>query len=279
MKKVVFGGLGLAGVAALALLMTSAASAQQRDRTPVPPGTAPFLALEGPGASIGVTVTDQSGDSAGVLIESVQEGTPATRAGLQKGDVVLEFDGERTRSARQFTRLVRETPPGRSVRMTVMRGGSKRTLDITPEPRNSVTLQRFPQITGDALRVFPRDFNFNFDAQGFFNEGFFASGRRLGVAVSPLSDQLATYFGVKEGVLVSEVIENTPAASAGLKAGDVITAANGRGVQSTQDLTREVRDTQPGSTIELKVTRDRKELTLKATMPTRRPTTAGTLPI
>jgi S1-C subfamily serine protease len=78
---------------------------------------------------------------------------------------------------------------------------------------------------------------------------------------------------------VSEVIENTPAASAGLKAGDVITSANGRGVQSTQDLTREVRDTEPGSTIELKVTRDHKELTLKATMPTRRPTTAGTLPI
>lgn len=278
MKKVVFGGLGLAALAALALMLTPGASAQQRDRTPAPPLTAPFLALEGPGSSIGVTVTDQSGDNAGVLIESVQDGTPATRAGLQKGDVVLEFDGERTRSARQFTRLVRETPPGRSVKMTVMRGGSKRTLDIMPEPRDSVTLQRFPRVTGDAFRL-PRDFNFNFDAQGFFNEGFFASGRRLGVAVSPLSDQLAAYFGVKEGLLVSEVIENTPAASAGLKAGDVITAANGRSVQSTQDLTREVRDTEPGSTIELRVTRDRKETTLKATMPSRRPTTAGTLPI
>ena len=46
--------------------------------------------------------------------------------------------------------------------------------------------------------------------------------------VAPLSDQLAAYFGVKDGVLVSEVLENTPAASAGVKAGDVITAANGR---------------------------------------------------
>jgi S1-C subfamily serine protease len=278
MKKVVFGGLGLAVVAVLAFTVTSAVSAQQRDRTPVPPVVTRFPPLEGPGSSIGVTVTDQSGDTAGVLIESVQEGTPATRAGLQKGDLVLEFDGERTRSARQFTRLVRETPPGRSVRMTVLRGGSKRTLDITPENRNSASLRQFPRVTGDAFR-FPRDFNFDFDAQRFFNEGLFVSGRRLGVAVSPLSDQLAAYFGVKEGVLVSEVIENTPAASAGLKAGDVITSANGRGVQSTQDLTREVRDTEPGSTIELKVTRDHKELTLKATMPTRRPTTAGTLPI
>ena len=214
-----------------------------------------------------------------MVIDSVRDGTPATRAGLQTGDVVVEFDGERTRSARQFTRLVRETPPGRAVKMTVMRGGSKRTLDITPETRDSVTLQQFPRVTGDALRVFPRDFNFNFDAQGFVGESWFGSPRRLGVMVAPLSDQLATYFGVKDGVLVSEVLENTPAASAGLKAGDVITAANGRSVQSTADLTREVRDTEPGSAIELQVTRDRKETTVKVTMPQRRPATAGTLPI
>ena len=283
MKKVVFGGLALVTLAVVALMMTPGAAAQQRDRIPAPSvNPAPFLALEGPGASIGVTVADQSGDEAGVLIESVQDGTPATRAGLQKGDVVLEFDGERPRSARQFTRLVRETPPGRSVKMTVMRSGSKRTLDITPEPRDSVTLQRFPQITGDVRRAFPRDFSFNFDSQGFFGEGLFASGRRLGVMVAPLSDQLATYFGVKEGVLVSEVVENTPAASAGLKAGDVIVAANGRSVQSATDLTREVRDTEPGSTIELRVTRDRKETSVKVMMPQlpqRRPATAGTLPI
>ena len=278
MKKVVLSGLGLVALATVVIMMMPGAAAQQRDRSPVTVNPAPFLMLEGPGASIGVTVTDQSGDASGVMIESVEEGTPATRAGLQKGDVVLEFDGERTRSARQFTRLVRETPPGRSVKMTVMRGGSKRTLDITPEPRDSATLQRFPRITGDALRVFPRDFNFNFDAQGFFSEGF-GSGRRMGVMVAPLSDQLAAYFGVKDGVLVSEVLDNTPAASAGLKAGDVITAANGRAVQSSADLTREVRETEAGSAIELRVTRDRKETTVKVTMPQRRPATAGTLPI
>ena len=50
----------------------------------------------------------------------------------------------------------------------------------------------------------------------------------MGVSVGPLSDQLATYFGVKEGVLVSEVSSGTPAATAGIRAGDVITAVNGR---------------------------------------------------
>jgi S1-C subfamily serine protease len=281
MKKVLFGGLALAMLAAAAFMVMPGVAAQQRDRVPqTPVSPAPFLALEGPGSSIGVTVRDQSGD-AGVLIESVREGTPATRAGLQKGDVVLEFDGERTRSARQFTRLVRETAPGKAVKMTVLRDGSKRTLDITPESRDSVAVQRFPQVTGDAFRWFDRDFNFNFDGQRFFGENSNLSPRRLGVSVTPLSEQLAAYFGVKDGMLVSEVFENTPAASAGVKAGDVITAANGRSVESVMDLTREVRDTQPGSTLELRITRDRKETNLKVTMPSQRrqQTTAGTVPI
>jgi serine protease Do len=88
--------------------------------------------------------------------------------------------------------------------------------------------------------------------------------------VMPMTDQLASYFGVKEGVLVSEVIANTPAASAGVKAGDVITAVNGRSVMGPQDVVSEVRDVQSGGAIDLRVTRDRKELTLKATMPERR---------
>jgi serine protease Do len=278
MKKMVLGGLVVATLAAVASLMMPAAAAQQRDR----PALDRFLALEGPGSSIGVTVRDQSGDAGGVLVESVREGTPATRAGLQQGDVVVEFDGERTRSARQFTRLVRETAPGKPVKMTVVRNGSRRTVDITPESRDSVTLQQFPQITGDVLRARPRDFDFDFDPQVFFGEGFSLSPRRLGVSVMPMSDQLATYFGVKEGVLVSEVSSGTPAATAGIQAGDVITAANGREVLSSADLMREVRAADAGSTLELRLTRNRKEMTLKVTLPQRsqrRQPVTGTLPI
>jgi serine protease Do len=276
MKKLVFGGLAIATIGAAVFLSAPRAAAQPADRN-VPWS---LLLTDGPGSSIGITVRDQSSDAAGVMIESVREGTPATRAGLQKGDVIVEFDGERTRSARQFTRLVRETPSGRSVKMTVLREGSKRTLDITPESRDSAELRQFPRVPRDALRALPRDFNFQFDPQTFFGEGFYGSPRRLGISVAPLSDQLATYFGVKEGVLVSEVLANTPAAAAGLKAGDVITAANGRSVQSSADLMREVRESEPGTSLELRVARDRKETTVNVMMPAqRRPPTAGTLPI
>jgi S1-C subfamily serine protease len=102
----------------------------------------------------------------------------------------------------------------------------------------------------------------------------------MGVSVVPLSDQLATYFGVKEGVLVSEVTSGTPAATAGIQAGDVITAVNGRSVMSTGDLVREVRDAEPGSTLDVRLTRNHKELTLKVALPQRRQSPAvGTLPI
>jgi membrane-associated protease RseP (regulator of RpoE activity) len=56
----------------------------------------------------------------GVRIDEVEEESPAEKAGFQKGDVVTEFDGERVRSARQFTRLVSETPPGRQVTAIVI---------------------------------------------------------------------------------------------------------------------------------------------------------------
>jgi serine protease Do len=278
MKKVVIGGLALVLLAAVAFAIAPGTAAAQRGDRAVP--FPDVLALEGPGSSIGVTVRDQRGE-AGVLIESVREGTPATRAGLQKGDIVVEFDGEPARSARQFTRLVRETAPGRAVKMTVVREGSKRTVDITPETRDSVTVQQFPRIAGDVLRALPRDFDFNFDQRNFWNEGVFGSPRRLGVAVVPLSDQLATYFGVKDGVLVSEVSSGTPAATAGIQAGDVITAVNGRDVLSSADLLREVRDAEPGSTLDLRLTRNRKELNVKVMLPQQRrqAPAAGTLPI
>src|SRR5687767_5338202 len=121
MRKIVLGGLALASLAAIAMLIAPATGAQQRDGN-VPPFPDSILSLVGPGSSIGVIVRDQTSDPAGVLIEDVREGTPARRAGLEKGDVVVEFDNEPVRSVRQFTRVVRETAPGRAVKMTVLRG-------------------------------------------------------------------------------------------------------------------------------------------------------------
>ena len=261
MRKAIYAGGIVVALSAIALVYATRADAQDRPRFSFQGFDLPLV---GPGSSIGITVRDAD---SGVVVQEVRGDSPAFRAGLKQGDVVTQFDGERTRSAAQFTRLVRETPPGRSVKITVLRDGASQTMDISPEARDSDDI-RFPNLTRDLQRqlpVLPRDFNFDFSEPDFA----LFTPRRLGVTVTPLSDQLAAYFGVKQGVLVSEVSSGSPGEAAGLKAGDVITMVRGQAVSSSADVVRELRAAGDGANVEIRVTRDRKEVTLTAKMPER----------
>ena len=245
----------------------------------------------GSSASIGVGIRDVTSDDAakarlgqpsGVYIESVREGSPAAKAGVQTGDIVVDFDGERVRSASHFTRLVQESVPNREVTAVVVRGTSKQNLKISPDAGGGLNIlsnnarRELQDLRLDARR-------FNLDGNNLFRVAP-VNGATLGVTVSPLSDQLATYFGVKEGVLVSAVTANSPAAGAGVRAGDVITAINGQSVSSSGDITRALRD-RTGESAEISVMRDKKSLSLKATLPggtlrtPRTPSGRGGLPV
>ena len=98
----------------------------------------------------------------------------------------------------------------------------------------------------------PPGFNLRFDLPEIL------SGRRLGVTIDELTDQLAQYFGAKEGVLITSVTDGSAASRAGLKAGDVITSIDGRGVRSGDDLVRAVRDAKADE-VKVGIVRDRKE--------------------
>ena len=92
--------------------------------------------------------------------------------------------------------------------------------------------------------------------------------QRLGITATPLTNQLAEYFGVKDGgVLVSAVEERSPSATAGLKAGDVIIAIDGAPVRTPQDVAAAARRAAPGTVLDFRVARDRKETTLRVTVP------------
>ena len=93
------------------------------------------------GSQIGVSARDVAAEDmkklklsgqAGAIVEDVRSGSPASAAGLRTNDVIVEFDGERIRSARQLTRVVLETPQGREVRVEIMREGRRMEVDITP---------------------------------------------------------------------------------------------------------------------------------------------------
>ncbi len=246
----------------------------------VGPGDRRVIQLDGRGSQLGVMVSDVD-DATGVRVDTVEADSAAAKGGVKAGDVVVEFDGERVRSARQLTRLVQETPAGRAVKLTVRRGSDRQTLDVTPEAREAFAWHgRFgPEFERDversveqSLRNLPEQIepllNFRFDG------GIPAMGARgrLGVQVEGLSDQLATYFGVADGgVLVAGVTADSPAAKAGVKAGDVITKVNGEAVKDPGDLVQALGQVKDDGAVTLDVVRDRKATSLKATIEPRRP--------
>lgn len=276
MKKL-FGSAGAS--AAAAAVLSAAVTAVMMAVQPADAQEPRVIVRSLGSAAIGVSIRDVTGEDAvkakmaqpaGVYVESVVEGSPASKAGLQAGDIVIDFDGERVRSASHFTRLVHESVPNRQVAAVVVRGTSKQTVTVVPD-----TSGAFNVLSNNL----PRDLNLRLDTDAFRNR-VTAPGRNLGVTVSPLSDQLASHFGVKQGVLVSTVTSNSPAAAAGVRAGDVITAVNGQTVSSSADITRALRENNSGS-VDIVVTRDRKSLSLKATLPARttRPSGRGSLPV
>lgn len=277
MKNIKF-GLFVMGLA-LTVAGAVAVTAQDRDGRPSRPRPhTDVFSLRTGGAQLGVRVSDvDSHEPAGARIDEVAPESPAAKAGLQEGDLVVEYDGERVRSARQFTRLVQETPDGRAVKMLVERNGQRQTLEAVPEPPGMTWrfdrepgswkrdpeffLRRLPEFNFN-FEDFPRRFDFRIPDRG---SRFPAIRRRLGVTIQPLTPELEEYFGAKNGgVLVSSVAQNSPAAAAGLKAGDVITSIDGRPLTDSGDVMRQLSDRSGNVTIV--VVRDRKELTLRATL-------------
>ena len=113
------------------------------------------------GSRIGVSIRDvEDGDTknpkgvnAGVLVEEVSTDSPAEKAGIRKGDVIVEFDGERVRSVRQLTRLVQETAPGRTVGAILQRDGQRTTVSVTPRDDSSFSFRGLEDL-GDWGREF-----------------------------------------------------------------------------------------------------------------------------
>jgi serine protease Do len=213
--------------------------------------------------------------ASGVVVEEVNRESPAQTAGLKAGDVIVEYDGERVRSTRQFSRLVQETPAGRKVQASVVRDGQRVSINLEPQSFGKgryfdgfdslpELAQRWavppvpPAAPAPPAPPVPPAFRL-FDFDDWVGRG---SGR-LGVSVSDLQSQLADYFGVKDGVLVTSVTADSPAGKAGVKAGDVITTFNGSNVTSPSDLRTRASRLRDGEEFTLEVTRDKKSLTLK----------------
>jgi len=266
--------------------------AQQVAPAPPPPGEpamplppdAPqnFSFFMGGGSFLGVFAEDVSKENMsrynlrevrGVGITQVAKDSPAEKAGLRKDDVILKFDGENVTSTRKLTRLVSEVAPDQSVRLTISRGGSEQEVSVTIGKRNESinagagfrALQGLPGLmTPDG-----RGGNvWKWEGPGQGGDMVFAFGnnRRIGVSTMQLTKQLAEYFGIVEGqgVLVTSVADDSPAAKAGIKAGDVITAIDGEKVNDAGDVARGINKKKDGE-VTLTVIRKGNQRTITVT--------------
>jgi len=199
-------------------------------------------------------------ETAGVEITRVEEGSPAEKAGLKAEDVVLEYNGQRVEGMEQFGRLVRETPAGREVKLLISRNGATQTITA------AVATRKMKGYSGNMKDMFP-----GFDMPEVHIPDMpqvFTTWRSpmLGVETESLSPQLATYFGVKEGVLVRSVVKDTAAERAGIKAGDVITKVDGSKVTTPNELVSAIRSASSKKSFPVELSRDRHETSVTVTI-------------
>jgi serine protease Do len=218
------------------------------------------------GSFLGVGVKEIDSDRAkelklreesGVEITRVEENSPAAKSGLKVGDVVLQYNGQRVEGIEQFSRFVRETPPGREVRLTVSRDGnlqniaahvgSRKALAFAPAP------PEMPNVEFPPLPDIPHNL-------------MMWRSSMLGIEAEPLRGQLADYFGAKEGVLVRSVTKDSAAEKAGLRAGDVILKVNGTAVATPGEITSVVHSLGGKKSFPIVLVRDHKEMSLTATV-------------
>jgi serine protease Do len=213
----------------------------------------------------------------GVGVTQIVKDSPAEKAGLRKDDVILRIDNENITSVRKLNRIVSELAPDQSVRITVSRGGAEQEVTATIAKRSNnffagdwmgggPQIWKFEPKTGKTFKFEPPvigpEFSDNFGDFTFM----LGNSRRIGVSTMELTKQLADYFGIASGsgVLVTQVTADSPAAKAGIKAGDVITAVDGETVDSSGDLSRAINAKKEGD-VTLTVIRNKSQQTIRVT--------------
>jgi len=205
----------------------------------------------------------------GVEVAHVEEDSPAAKAGIKEGDVVLEYNGEKIQGVDQLIRLVRETPSGRQVTLAVWRNGKTEEIPVTAGARKNMIIETpdgpvtvptpvIPPIPPIPPIEIPRfEMSWQSPLIGIEGESLTPQG------------QLADFFGVKDGVLVKAVIKNSPAEKAGLKAGDVIVKVDDTKVTTPREITGALRASRGKSNFTLTVVRNKKEMPVTVTLPDR----------
>lgn len=210
MKKALIIGLP---IVAVLFLIVGLAYSNPEPQSPPPPHRPSWESFPRSGFRLGVVLSDDNGDAKGVAIEKILPDSPADKAGLHEGDVLVRIDGEKIQTSRDVREMLRNLEDSKDLQVDILRDGQPLTVTVTPEKRE------FPS--------FPR-----------------MGGRYLGINLQNLDPDLAAYFQVdpNEGVLVTRIEPDSPAAKAGFHSGDIITHINGNKINSAEDVSKIISD-------------------------------------
>jgi len=203
---------------------------------------------------LGVTLsivehTDEVKKLGGVYIDGVMTGSAAEAAGLRAEDRIVALDGVAIGGYQELHDVLAPARPGDAVAVSVLRDGVEQTFTVVlgERPERMRHIEHIQHSGGDDHR-----WAVVVDRKGAF----------LGVRIEDLGPQLAEYFGVEGGVLVTEVFEGGPAALAGLQAGDVLTEIEEHPLGEHGMLQRVLAHAEPGDELELRLQRRSRSLTV-----------------
>ncbi|HWK49917.1 MAG TPA: DegQ family serine endoprotease [Steroidobacter sp.] len=191
---------------------------------------------------IGVVVQNVDGELAqpfgldrprGALVSTVENGGPASRAGVKPGDVILKVDDQPVDQSNQLSSYISRRPPGEETTLTVWRAKKEQQLQV-----------RVAELKEDKPRSAPPMPEMKNDASG---------GARLGLAVKPLTPEEKKSIGTEGNVVVGAV--SGAAARAGIQPGDVVIGVNDRQVKTVADLSSASKDLPAGEPAALLIER------------------------
>lgn len=246
---------------------------------------------------IGVVLGEQV--SEGVEIIGVSPDGPADQAGIKTGDILLSLNGEKLASEdgagrAAIFRIMDEAEPGEALELTVRRGQAQQDFTVVPERREPSSWQsivRIPRLSSPhtvpgaedihierieriEIPEFEGDFEFEFEefsdlAGHAMREAniWFGLPMAQGLELATIDPALGRYFETERGVLVIKAREDNDYQ---LQSGDVILHIADREVNTPGDVVRALREVEAGVEVAIEIKRDRRDVTLKATMPENR---------
>lgn len=209
-------------------------------------------------AYLGATIESSEDQQPGATVASVSPNSPAAQGGLKNGDIITKAGNKAIHGFEDLADMIHQHKPGDKLNLQVQRNGQEKSL--------TVTLREAPNRVGEG---FGQQYGQNQQQQEFGQgrlgqrQGQMARGRTpafLGVQTEEITPELQRERNLTatQGVVVMDVVPNSPAANAGLRNGDVITKFDGTEISTPDDLRRAIMQARAGQEVNMDVMRGNK---------------------